>query len=339
MTPLPVDTIDDALELAVLPSYTRIGYTTRQRLYRWTDPATRDLSGRVVLLTGATSGIGLAAARLFASTGATLLLLGRDEARTGRVCEELRQGTGNHAISALIADLHDFEAVETAASEALARHDRLDVLIHNAGTLAEERQSAPDGTESTIATHVIAPFLLTARLLPRLVESEARVITMSSGGMYTSPLHVMALEMDAASYSGPRQYARAKRAQVTLNEMWAERMADSGVRFHAMHPGWVDTPGLSQSLPGFRRALRPLLRSPEQGADTLAWLAADDGRPLRSSGRFWLDRKPRSIHRLRMTRRSDTPERRGRLWLKCCEHIGWTDGLLPRTLESRSPSP
>jgi len=335
---LLADTIDGALELAVLPSYTSVGYTIRKRLYRWTDPADRDLSGRVILLTGATSGIGLAAARLFASTGATLLLLGRDETRTGGVCEELREGTGNPAISTLIADLRDFEAVEAAASEALARHDRLDVLIHNAGALTDDRRTAPDGTESTIATHVIAPFLLTARLLPRLVQSAARVITMSSGGMYTSPLHVKALEMDAVSYSGPRQYARAKRAQVTLNEMWAERLAGSGVRFHATHPGWVDTPGLSRSLPGFRRALRPLLRSPEQGADTLVWLAADDGRPLRSNGRFWLDRKPRSIHRLRMTRWSDTPERRGRLWLQCCERIGWTGGQLGRMPEGRSAS-
>ena len=111
-----------------------------------------------------------------------------------------------------------------------------------------------------------------------------------------------------------QQYARAKRAQVTLNELWADRLPDRSMVFHAMHPGWADTPGVAASLPTFRRVMGPLLRDPDQGADTLAWLAADDGEPLATTGTFWLDRRVRPIHRLPSTKRSDTPERRAELW-------------------------
>jgi hypothetical protein len=120
--------------------------------------------------------------------------------------------------------------------------------------------------------------------------------------------------MDAVHYRGSEQYARAKRAQVTLNELWADRYPDRSVVFHAMHPGWADTPGLAASLPRFRRVMRPLLRDDEQGADTLVWLVADDGEPLARSGAFWLDRRVRPIHRLPSTARSDTPSRRQALW-------------------------
>ena len=85
---------------------------------------------------------------------------------------------------------------------------------------------------------------------------------------------------------------------MTLNELWAGRVPDRAVVFHAMHPGWADTPGVEASLPTFRRVVGPLLRTPAEGADTMVWLAADDGEPLATSGRFWLDRRVRSIHRL-----------------------------------------
>ena len=96
----------------------------------------------------------------------------------------------------------------------------------------------------------------------------------------------------------------------------------AGPVFHAMHPGWVDTPGLETALPTFRKVVGPLLRTPAQGADTLVWLAADDGEPLRSSGRFWLDRRPRPVHRLARTRRADTPDERQRLWDWCVDRSG-----------------
>ena len=156
----------------------------------------------------------------------------------------------------------------------------------------------------------------------------ARVLTMSSGGMYATGLTVDHLEM-TDDYRGSEQYARAKRAQVTLNALWAERPDTRGVVFHAVHPGWADTPGVEASLPKFRRIVGPLLRTPEQGADTLVWLAADDGAPLATTGKFWLDRRTRPIHKLPTTRRTDTPERRAQLWAWCIQR----SGLDPRLLQ------
>ena len=95
--------------------------------------------------------------------------------------------------------------------------------------------------------------------------------------------------------------------------MWAERYGDRGISFHALHPGWADTPGVDAGLPTFAKVMGPFLRTPEQGADTLIWLAVDDT-ALASNGRFWLDRAPRPLHRLPTTKKTDTAERRQRLW-------------------------
>jgi hypothetical protein len=120
--------------------------------------------------------------------------------------------------------------------------------------------------------------------------------------------------MNELQYNGTRQYAIAKRAQVVLNEMWSEKRPD--VHFAAMHPGWADTPGVKSSLPTFRTVTRPLLRTPRQGADTIAWLAAADTLPA-PSGTFWCDREPRSTHKTATSRATDTPDRRRDLWNWC----------------------
>lgn len=306
--------VDGALELPVVTSFTKVGYEARKRLENWTPLDDYDMAGQVVLLTGATSGLGKAAANQLARCGATLVLVGRNADRNQLVVDAMIESSGNKAISQVAADMGDYEQVRSLASEVLARHDRLDVLIHNAGALTNERTNARDGTEATVASQVVGPFLLTGLLLDRLAASApARVLTMSSGGMYTARLTVSALEMPADKYKGAEQYARAKRAQVTLNEMLAERFGDRGIHFHSLHPGWADTPGVDDSLPLFSKVMGPLLRSADQGADTLVWLAADD-EPLDSNGQFWLDRRQRSTHKMRSTRNSDTPARREKLW-------------------------
>ncbi len=307
--------IDAALEGLVVPSFTRIGPSARRRLFNWRSVDSYDLSGRVVAITGATSGLGRAAAMQIASDGATVIVLGRNGGKTERVAAEIRAETGNQGVSAIIAEMGDLDSVRRAAKEILAAHDRLDVLVHNAGALTQRRVDASDGTEATIASQVVGPFLLTSLLLDRLQDSApARVITMSSGGMYSAGLTVNHLQMSVGDYNGSTQYALAKRAQVTLNEMWAQRVDPHKVVFHAMHPGWADTPGVQESLPTFRKIVGPLLRDAAGGADTMVWLAADDAEPLASSGGFWLDRRIRPIHRLPGTRRSDTAARRNKLW-------------------------
>lgn len=330
------DVVDAALEWPIAPSFTRLGYDVRSRTDGWRRLDEYDQTDQVVVITGATSGLGLAAARQMAANGATVVLVGRDSAKTDRVRDELADATGSERLETVVADLSELDAVEAAAATISERHDRVDVLVHNAGALDAERHDTSAGIERTVAAQVVGPFLLTARLLDRLGgdtdtdtgAAPSRVLTMSSGGMYSAALDVDHLEMDAAHYKGTEQYARAKRAQVTLNELWAERLADRNVVCHAVHPGWADTPGVERSLPRFRTIVGPLLRTPEQGADTLVWLAADPDEPLATTGRFWLDRRPRPIHRLPATRRSDTPEERARLWNWCIERSGVAAELL-----------
>jgi dehydrogenase/reductase SDR family member 12 len=315
--------VDAAIELPVVPSFTRIGYDVRSRLEGWRPLDDYDLTGRVIVLTGATSGLGRAAADRFAAARATLVLVGRDEGRVGRVRDELAATSGNDDVTVAVADLSDLDAVRSAAEAIAAAHERIDVLIHNAGALSATRTETDAGHETTVAAQVLGPFLLTGLLIDRLrAAAPGRVLTMSSGGMYATGLTVSRLEMAPEEYRGAEQYARAKRAQVTLNELWADRVGPTEVVFHALHPGWADTPGVAESLPTFRRVVGPLLRSADQGADTLVWLAADDDRPLASSGDFWLDRRVRPIHRLPTTARTDTVERRAELWRWCVDRTG-----------------
>jgi dehydrogenase/reductase SDR family member 12 len=319
----PSDIVDALLEAPVAPSFTRLGHDIRSRVEHWSPVGGYDMTGRVVLLTGATSGLGLSAAETLARCGASVVLLGRDAARTERVRADLTARTGSTHLSTVVADMGDLDGVRAAAAQVLAEHDRLDVLIHNAGALSDRRLVSPQGIEMTVASQVVGPFLLTALLFDRLAASTpARVLTMSSGGMYATGLTVEGLEMTEDDYRGAEQYARAKRAQVTLNEMWSQRVSGSGVSFHALHPGWAATPGVAESLPTFRRVVGPLLRTPAQGADTLVWLAADDGEPVSTSGGFWLDRRRRPLHRLPTTRRTDTPQRRAELWQWCVDRSG-----------------
>ena len=304
--------IDGVIEAPIVSSFSRIGYEVRRRTDKWTDLASCDLTGKVVVITGATSGIGLAAAHMFAKAGATLVVTGRRSEKNQLAVRELIAASGNERVSEVAADMGELSQVRALAHHVLDSHERLDVLIHNAGALINPRRETSLGTEATVASQVVGPFLLTTLLLDRLRSTgDARVLTMSSGGMYGAALHVNGLEMPAASYNGTTQYAKAKRAQVTLNEMWASKHRE--VTFHALHPGWVDTPGVDGAIPGFAKIMGPILRTPAQGADTLVWLACDDS-ALRSNGKFWHDRRERNIHKLAFTRKSDTPAQREALW-------------------------
>lgn len=319
------DAVDQALEFAVVPSFTRIGYAARSRLGHWTPLDRYDLTGRVVVITGATSGLGLAAAQTLAGDGATLEIVARNEAKASQVCQRLRKAGARGGADFVVADTGDLDAIRRVAEELAQRHDQVDALVHAAGALDATYALSPQGIEQTVASQVVGPFLLTGLLVPLLRKAaRARVLWVSSGGMYPEPLSVDRLEMDPGRYNGTRAYARAKRAQVTLAQMWADRLRTDRIAVHAMHPGWADTPGVQRSLPAFRRVVGPMLRSPAEGADTIVWLAADDGPPVETTGCFWLDRRPRPIHRLRSTRQSDTPAERQRLWDWCAERSSWT---------------
>jgi NAD(P)-dependent dehydrogenase (short-subunit alcohol dehydrogenase family) len=273
------------------------------------------MEGKVVLVTGATSGLGLASAEGFARLGARVHLLARNATRGERSSAQVRANAHSSDVHFGVCDLSDLSAVRSFAERFSADVQRLDVLVNNAGALVTERTLSVDGFELTLATNVLGPFLLTKLLCETLKASApARVVNVSSGGMYTQRVELSDLQSADAEYDGPIAYARTKRAQVMLTEVAAERLAGTGVVVHAMHPGWVDTPGLQASLPGFYRATKWLLRTPQQGADTIVWLGSSP-KAARSSGGFWHDRRERPTHRLPKTKQ--TRADREALWEQC----------------------
>ena len=299
--------LDRALDLTVVPGYSRLGFSVRRR---WWDELPR-MDGRVVLVTGATSGIGLAAATAFADLGARVHLLARNAERG----ENARRRSGAERVWE--CDVSSMRSVRDFARRFRDEQAELHVLVNNAGLLSAERSLSVDGYELALATNVLGPFLLTALLLPALEQDPpSTIVNVSSGGMYTARLRVDDLQTERHRYDGAAVYARHKRAQVVLSEMWAERLSDKGVAVHSMHPGWVDTPGLERSLPRFYRLMKPALRSAEEGADTIVWLAATK----RPGGGFWHDRERRPTHILPRTRESD--EERARLWAECVRLTG-----------------
>jgi NAD(P)-dependent dehydrogenase (short-subunit alcohol dehydrogenase family) len=315
--------IDAGLEISVVGSFTRIGPAVRSRLFRWAPPPAGALIGRTVLVTGPTSGLGRAATDALADLGARVILVGRSEERLARLRDGLVLAHGEDRFPIVVADMGSLVSVRAAASHVLSSESRLDVLVDNAGSIFPERTEGPDGIEATFGLLVAGPFALVAGLLPLLGRTAgSRVIAVTSGGMYTQRLDLDDLQSRSGPYSGSRSYARAKRAQTALMREWARRLAGAGVAFSAMHPGWADTPGLAESLPGFSRLMRPLLRTPDSGADTITWLAAHR-QPMSTSGRLYLDRRPRPFDRIPATRLTAADRRR--LWDDVVELTGGAD--------------
>lgn len=286
----------------VFRAFSRLGYKRRSKRF---DHEPLDLAGKTVVITGANSGIGLAAAKEMARLGARLYLLCRNQDRGQAALEEVRRCADRGGTAdLLLADMTSMESICTAA--AALPGAPIHAIVHNAGALLGERVVTRDGLEFDMALHVVGPHLLTKLLLSRLQAAKGRVVFVSSGGMYSEKFSLAANNWERRTYDGVRAYAQAKRAQVVLSSLWAERNLET----HSMHPGWVDTPGVEHSLPRFYRATRRWLRTPEEGADTIVWLVGtpEPGAP----GSFWLDRQTVSEYLLPGTR--EEPEERDKLW-------------------------
>jgi NAD(P)-dependent dehydrogenase (short-subunit alcohol dehydrogenase family) len=300
------------LDPTIVLSFDRTGFAVHALGFDPDDLAV-DLSGRRALVTGANSGIGFETALGLADLGAEVLLLCRSRERGEKAAEEIRARTGSRRVSVEPLDVSDLAMVR-AVGERLAQ-GQVDVLVHNAGVLPDERSETKDGLELTFATHVAGPHLLTRLLRPALERSDdARVIWVSSGGMYTRRLDLADPQWQRRRYDGVVAYAETKRAQVVLAGLWAEALAGGSVRVNSMHPGWADTPAVASSLPRFRRVTQAILRTPAEGADTVVWLAASPA-ARRHSGRFFFDRAPRRTHLLPGTRESAAD--RSALWDLC----------------------
>ncbi len=296
----------DTLILPGLAQFTKFGYGLSQKSW---NPMSNDVRGQHMLVTGATSGLGLATAQALAHRGAHLTLVARDPQKANQVKEEISTQTGNPNIDLELANLSEMTQVVQLADRLIKKARPIDVLINNAGALFNPRRENSDGLEMSFALLLLGPVILTERLKPLLTrdskeQRSSRVINVSSGGMYVKRISLGNIESSKGKYSGADAYARSKRGLVMAGEKWAEDWLVDGVVTHSMHPGWAKTPGVEEALPGFNKKMQRVLRTPEQGADTIIWLACAS-EINQASGLFWLDREPHSTHLTNKTRETE----------------------------------
>src|SRR4028118_2261866 len=251
------------------------------------------MGGKTVLVTGGTSGIGKATAVAMAAMGADVVVTGRDPERGGLAVEEMRAESTGGSVELMLADLAVQAEVRRLAEEFRVRHDRLDVLVNNAGLVQSERTETPDGIETTLAVNHLAPFLLTNLLLDLLKKSEpSRVVTVSSEAQRWGRMDFDDLQ-SKSKYRGFPVYGMTKLANIMFTYELAERLEGTGVTATCMHPGAVNTRfGTNNRGPMtiLFRLFKPFMRTPEQGADTVIWLASSpevEG----VSGRCYADRE------------------------------------------------
>ena len=290
--------IDAILDRSVV-GYSSIGYDLRRWAGALDDLSPGILAGRTAVVTGAGRGLGRQTALDLAALGARVRMVVRDPGRAEGTLAAIRSSLPDADLVLDVCDVSSLRSVRDYASTL----ESVDVLVHNAGVMPAQRTVTEEGHEACLATHVLGPHLMTRLSLPALRSASgiARVIWVSSGGMYTQRLDLDDIEYSRGPYRPTSAYARTKRMQVALAREWAERVAEDSIAVHSCHPGWADTPGVADSLPAFRRTVSPFLRTPRQGADTVVWLAAAQD-PAARNGMFFHDRRARPEHYLPLTR-------------------------------------
>jgi NAD(P)-dependent dehydrogenase (short-subunit alcohol dehydrogenase family) len=268
-----------------------------------------------MVVTGASDGIGRAAARSWTEAGATVVMVGRNEAKTAAAARRIMSETGRRTVHWEIADLSRQDAVQALGARLREAHPRIDVLANNAGALFLERAETIDGLEQTFALNHLAYFTLTIELLPALLaastpEAPARVINVSSRAHQNARVDLDDLQL-VHGYGGWRAYCNSKLYNLWFTRALARRMDPSRLIVQAMHPGVVSTRFATNNgwMGRLQRRLMDVVSvTPEQGADTLVWLAtAPDA--ARRNARYWVRRREVTPSRLA---RDD--ERAERLW-------------------------
>jgi retinol dehydrogenase-14 len=251
------------------------------------------MGGKTALITGGTSGIGKATAVALAAMGADVVVVGRNRERGEAAVGEIKSQSHSESVELMLADLSAQDEVRGLADTFMERYERLDVLANNAGLVQSKRTETADGIETTLAINHLAPFLLTNLLLDRLKQSApSRVITVSSEAQRWGDMDFDDLQ-STQKYRGFPVYGMTKLANIMFTYELAERLKGTFVTANCLHPGAVGTNfGKNNAGPMtlFFRAAKPFMRTPEQGADTLIWLASSpDVEGV--SGKYFSDRK------------------------------------------------
>lgn len=256
-----------------------------------------EMSGRICLITGATSGIGLVTARELAARGATVAIVGRNETKTRATVEEIRQQTGNKEVDYLLADLSSQAAIRGMAAAFQRRYGALHILINDAGVLPWHRQETGDGLEMTFAVNHLAPFLLTNLLLDTLrASAPGRIVTVASDAHVGANIPFDDLQHAQGRYQALAVYGQSKLANIMFTYALARRLAGSGVTANTLHPGVVATHIYRSNNALFNSAamaVMPLFAlSPEKGARTSIYLASSP-EVATASGEYFYKCKPK----------------------------------------------
>jgi NAD(P)-dependent dehydrogenase (short-subunit alcohol dehydrogenase family) len=236
------------------------------------------MAGKTVLVTGATGGIGKVTALELARMGATVVLVARNKAKGQGVLEEIQKASGNSKLELLVGDLSSMSEVRRVAQEFKAKHNRLEVLVNNAGGVFDTRQTTADGYEYTFAFNHLAYFLLTHLLLDTLkAGAPSRIVNVSSGAQASGKLDFDDL-MGQKQYSSFNAYSASKLANVMFTYELARQLSGSGVTVNALHPGFVGTNFGSNAKSTLWRGVAALAKAfampPEKGAQTTLYLAS-----------------------------------------------------------------
>ncbi|XP_067670565.1 dehydrogenase/reductase SDR family member 12-like [Haliotis asinina] len=272
-----------------LKEYTKSGYASASKAFNAGDMEV-DVTGRSFMITGANSGIGKCAAIAIAKKGGTVHMVCRDSKRGEEARAEISEVTGNQNVHLHLLDMSQPREVIKFASDFEKNTGKLNVLINNAGCMVNTREVAEDGLEKNFATNSLGTYLLTVSLVPLLSQSEdPRVIIVTSGGMLVQKLNEKDLQSEKMSkFDGTMVYAQNKRQQVVMTEQFAN--SHPQIHFSCMHPGWADTPAVRSAMPDFYNKMKDRLRTAEEGADTLIWLALSPAAIKQPSGEFFQDR-------------------------------------------------
>jgi len=281
---------------------------------------TTSMTGKTVLITGGTGGIGRAAAIGLASMGARVGITGRDRQRAEHAAATISLESGNRAVDVFVADMSSQADVHRLATEVLSAYPRLDVLLNNVGGFWAHRHVTADGLEHTFALNHLAPFLLTSLLLERLTASApARIVNVSSGAHSMGKIDFDDL-MGERKYSGQMAYNQSKLANVMFTYELARRLEGTGVTATALHPGMTSTAfGAEDTARGWGpliAVMRRFMRSPERGAETPVYLASSP-EAEGVTGRYFFDRKARKSHES-----SYDSATTARLWRVSAELVG-----------------